>query len=77
MGAKRKLAIQADADLLAHVREIAHSEGRSLRSVVEEALSDLVAAKERNEVRPEVMAHYEATVTEFGPLFERLARDGD
>lgn len=74
MAPKQKFATQVDPILLAKTREIAHREGRQLQSVVEEALADLVEKKSGERSRPEVIAHYEATVSQFDSLFERLAK---
>jgi hypothetical protein len=74
MAPKQKFATQVDPILLAKTREIAQREGRNLQSVVEEALADLVEKKATDRSRPEVVAHYEATVTQFDRLLDRLAK---
>lgn len=74
MAVRQKFATQVDADLLAKTREIAASEGRQLQSVVEEALTDLIEKKTGAKPRSHVMAHYQASVSQFGPLYERLAK---
>lgn len=74
MPLKQKFATQVDPDLLAKTKEIAHAEGRQLQSVIEEALSDLVEKKSQSRPRPHIMAHYEASVAQFGPLYEKLAK---
>ncbi len=72
--AKQKFATQVDPDLLARTRAIAAAEGRQLQSVVEEALTDLVEKKSKARPRAHVMAHYEASVAQFGPLYDRLSK---
>ncbi|MCW5943211.1 MAG: hypothetical protein KIS66_13330 [Fimbriimonadaceae bacterium] len=74
MATKQKFATQVDADLLAMTRQIAESEGRQLQSIVEEALLDLVEKRKRDRPRANVLAHYEASLAQFGSLYERLAR---
>jgi len=74
MSIKQKFATQVDPALLAKTRAIAESEGRQLQSVIEEALADLVEKRLRTKPRANVMAHYEASVAQFGPLYERLAQ---
>lgn len=74
MAAKQKFATQVDPELLAKAREIAQREGRHLQAVVEEALADLVEKKLSERSRPEVLAHYEATVSQYDSLLERLAK---
>jgi len=74
MAPKQKFATQVDPILLAKTREIAQREGRNLGSVVEEALADLVEKRATDRSRAEVVAHYEATVTQFDRLLDRLAK---
>lgn len=74
MGRKQKFATQVDSELLAKTRAIAEIEGRQLQSVVEEALTLLVETREKLKPRTHVMAHYESSVAQLGPLYERLAK---
>jgi hypothetical protein len=74
MAIRQKFATQVDAELLAKTRAIAESEGRQLQSVVEEALVDLVEKKTKSKPRSHVMAQYQASLSQFGPLYERLAK---
>ncbi len=74
MATRQKFATQVDPELLAQTRAIAEAEGRQLESVVEEALADLVEKKRRSKPSREVMEHYEASLRQFGPLYERLAK---
>lgn len=73
MATKQKFATQVDAELLAVTRQIAESEGRELQSIVEEALLDWVEKRRQVGPRANVLAHYEASLAQFGSLYERLA----
>lgn len=74
MGTRQKFASQADAALLTAVREIAAAEGQQFQSVIEEALSDWLARKRGETVRPDVMAHLAATMERNAELYRRLAQ---
>lgn len=74
MALRQKFASQLDADLLAQTRALAKREGRHVQSLLEEALLDLLEKRRQAKPRPQVMALYEASVEEFGPLYERLAK---
>jgi predicted transcriptional regulator len=74
MSPKQKFATQVDPELLAKTKKIAHDEGRQLQSVIEEALSDLVEKRSQLKPRAHIMAHYEASVAQFSPLYEKLAK---
>jgi hypothetical protein len=67
-----KFAVQVDSNLLAKIRDIAASEGRTLQSGVEEALSDLIEKRKRQTPRSHVQEHYEASIAQFGQLYEKL-----
>ncbi len=60
--------------LLAAMREIARSDGRHFQSVLEDAMTGCVEARARQTVRPEVMAHYRASVERNRLLAELLAK---
>ena len=77
----QKFSSQAPAEVLDGVREIARKEGRLLRVVVEEAMREYIQSKAENGgrteqvgVRPEVMAHYRASVERNRLLYELLAQ---
>lgn len=84
--AREKFSSQASPELLAGMREIARTEGRHFQAVLEEAMlsylenkaGDKNKAKDKNEagdkVRPEVMAHYRASVERNRLLYELLAQ---
>ncbi|MHB8635489.1 MAG: hypothetical protein ACYC96_03340 [Fimbriimonadaceae bacterium] len=73
MATKQKFATQLDPTVLAQTRAYAQSEGRQVQSVVEEALTEYLAAKHGSRPRPEVMAHYEASLVQFDELYKKLA----
>lgn len=53
-----RLDTEVDAELIGAVREIARQQGRDVGSLIEEALTDLVAKMANPTVRPDVMAIY-------------------
>lgn len=74
MAIRQKFATQVDPEILQRTKDIAAQEGRQLQSVIEEALTDFVEKHTGSRPRPAVMAHYEASLASFGPLYERLAK---
>ena len=74
MGMQRvKYSSQASAELLSSMRQIAISEGRQFQTVMEEAMEDYIANRRRQTPRPEVMAHFRASVERNRRLYELLA----
>lgn len=71
---RAKFSSQASPELLAGMREIARKEGRHFQAVLEEAMADYIESKVREKVRPEVMAHYRASVERHRRLYELLAQ---
>lgn len=65
---------QAPRELLATLRWIAQKEGRDFEAVVEDAISQYVESKSQRKVRPEVMAHYRASLEKNRRLGELLAQ---
>jgi hypothetical protein len=74
MAAREKFSSQAAPELLAAMREIARSDGRHFQSVLEDAMTGYIETRARQEVRPEVMAHYRASVERNRLLAELLAK---
>ena len=74
MVAREKFSSQARPDLLSRMREIARSDGRHFQAVLEDAMSSYIESRERPNVRPEVMAHYRASVERNRRLMELLAK---
>ena len=71
---REKFSSQASPDLLAAMREIAQQEGRHFQAVLEDAMSGYIKAREQQKVRPEVMAHYSASLERNRKLYELLAQ---
>ena len=74
MSAREKFATQIDGQLLADLRNLARDEGRQIQALVEEALAILIEERRRSKARPHVMAAYQASHAQFGPLYEKLAK---
>ena len=81
MAARReKFSSQAAPELLAAVREIARQDGRHFQAVLEDALRQYIQDREgpkdpsQEKVRPEVMAHFRASVEKNRRLYELLAQ---
>ena len=71
--AKEKFATQVNSEILAELRALAHSEGRQLQALVDEALADLIAKRKNTRPRPHVMSAYEASHDKYADLYRRLA----
>ncbi len=74
VAAREKFSSQASPELLAGMREIARKEGRHFQAVLEDAMSSYIESKAQAKVRPEVMAHYRASVEKNRLLAELLAQ---
>lgn len=70
---REKFATQVDPDILAHVRDLARSEGRQVQTLVEEALADLVEKRRQGKPRANVMAVYQGSHAKFSSLYKKLA----
>ena len=55
------------------MREIARSDGRHFQAVLEEAMRDYIEGRTQNKIRPEMMAHFRASLERNRRLFELLA----
>ncbi|MGE0148587.1 MAG: hypothetical protein AB7R87_14535 [Parvibaculaceae bacterium] len=62
-----------NSEILATVRAIAHSEGRQLQALVDEALADLIEKRKHGRPRAHVMSAYQASHEKFGALYKKLA----
>ena len=71
---REKFSSQAAPELLSKMREIAKDDGRHFQAVLEDALRDYIEGREQQKVRPEVMAHYRASVERNRLLAELLAQ---
>ena len=72
--ARQKFSSQADPELLAEMREIARTEGRQFQAVLEDAMRGYIESRTHAKVRPEIMAHYRASVEKNRLLAELLAQ---
>ena len=70
---REKFSSQASPDLLAKMHEIARKDGRHFQAVLEDAMSGYIESREQPKVRPEVMAHFRASVERNRRLGELLA----
>ena len=64
-----KFSSQASPELLSAMRAIARREGRHFQAVLEDAMRSYIESK----VRPEVMAHFQASLEKNRLLYELLA----
>ncbi len=71
---REKFSSQAAPELLSALREIARDEGRHFQAVLEDAMSSYIEARAQQKVRPEVMAHYRASVERNRRLYKLLAQ---
>ena len=71
---REKFSSQASPELLSAMREIARIEGRQLQAVLEDAMNTYIEARRQQNVRPEVMAHFHASLERNRRLGELLAK---
>ncbi len=71
--AREKFSSQADPELLAAMRRAAREQGRHFQSVLEDAMRDYLEKSTQARVRPEVMAHFRASLERNRRLGELLA----
>ena len=71
---REKFSSQAAPELLAKMREIARSDGRHFQAVLEDAMREYIDGKAQRKVRPEVMAHFYASLEKNRRLGELLAK---
>ena len=74
MATREEFSSQAAPELLSKMREIARSDGRHFQAVLEDAMSGYIESRERSKIRPEVTAHYRASVKKHRRLYELLAK---
>lgn len=70
---REKFSSQASPELLESMRQIARKEGRFFQAVLEDAMRQYVDNRMQSNVRPEVMAHYRASLERNRRLGELLA----
>ena len=73
MVVREKFSSQAEPELLSKMREVAQIEGRHFQSVLEDAMRAYLDNKAQQNVRPEVMAHFYASLERNRRLGELLA----
>ena len=73
MVVREKFSSQANPELLAKMRTVAQIEGRHFQSVLEDAMQGYLDDKAQQKVRPEVMAHFYASLERNRRLYELLA----
>ena len=71
---REKFSSQASPDLLSKMREIARDEGRHFQAVLEDAMSVYIESRTQPTVRPEMMAHFRASLERNRRLGELLAK---
>ena len=74
MAPREKFSSQAAPELLSAMREIARKEGRHFQAVLEDAMQTYIENKARERVRPEVMAHFQASLEKNRRLGELLGK---
>ena len=71
---REKFSSQADAELLATLRELAKKDGRHFQAVLEDAIRDYIENRAQEKPRASVKAHFQASVVRNRRLGELLAR---
>ena len=71
---REKFSSQAAPELLSKMREIARSDGRHFQAVLEDAMQQYLDNRAQQKVRPEVMAHFRASLEKNRRLYELLAQ---
>lgn len=71
---REKFSSQASPELLSKMREIARSDGRHFQAVLEEAMRAYIEGRTQSKVRPEMMAHFRASLEKNRRLGELLAK---
>ena len=71
---REKFSSQVSPELLSAMREIARTEGRQFQAVLEDAMTAYIEARKKGRLRPEVVAHYRASVERNRELYHLLAQ---
>ena len=71
---REKFSSQASPELLTGLRQVARDEGRHFQAVLEDAMQEYLDNKTQGKVRPEVMAHFHASLERNRRLGELLAK---
>jgi hypothetical protein len=71
---KEKFATQVRSETLAELRAIAHSEGRQLQALVDEALAEWLERRKNSKPRAHVLNVYHSSHERFAALYRMLAK---
>ena len=71
---RQKFSSQASPEVLEEMRAIARREGRHFQAVLEDAMLGYIEKQSQERVRPEVMAHFRASLERNRLLYELLAQ---
>lgn len=71
---KETFSAQVATELLTAVQDEARARGCDMESVLEDAIRFYFEAATQTRSRPEVMAHYQASVERHSKLYELLAQ---
>jgi hypothetical protein len=71
---REKFATQVTSEILTELRAIAHSEGRQLQALVDEALADLIEKRKNSRPRAHVMSAYNASHEKYAGLYRQFAK---
>ena len=69
-----KFSTQMDSELLKELKYLAHSEGRQIQAVLEEAVEQYVAEPKGYKMHPVIKKAYARSIERFDPLYEKLAK---
>ena len=71
---REKFSSQADPELLAAARKLAHKQGRQFQSILEEALSQYLERNQVDRPRAHVLEAFGLSMDEFDTLYQKLAQ---
>ena len=71
---REKFSSQVDPELLTQIRKIASDDGRQFQAVLEDAIRVYIEGRSQRKVRPEVMAHFQASMEKNHRLLELFAK---
>jgi hypothetical protein len=71
---KVKFATQLAPDLLASLRDMARTEGRQLQSILDEALREYLANRQKNCPRSHVLGALQVSMAEHDALYKALSK---
>ena len=73
MTKREEFSAHAPAELLSAMRKVARDEGRHFHDVLEDAMREYLDGRARQRVRPEIMAHFYASLERNHRLGELLS----